>query len=110
MHISCRLSAHSIERGPGHVVPGPVARCGLEVKSDLSRQCARRDVVRAAEGRKEVVECVLVGQVDRCELETDLVLVAAEQVVMSDGNVEKASRRDTRWVLVVVLRVRLGHI
>jgi hypothetical protein len=29
---------------------------------------------------------------------------------MSDGNVKQASRRDTRRVLVVVLRVRLRHI
>ena len=63
--------------------------------------------MRAAEGREEVVERVLVGDVDCSELETHLVLIAAEDVVVPDGNVEKASRRDARWVLVVVLRIRL---
>jgi hypothetical protein len=82
----------------------------LEVESDLSRQRARRHIVRAAEGGKEIVECVLVGQVDRRELEAHLVLIAVEEVVMSDGNVEKASRRDTRWVLVVVLCIRLRYL
>jgi len=80
------------------------------VEPDLRRQCTWRDVVRAAEGGKKVVQSVLVCDVDGRELETHLVLIAAEQVVMSDGNVEQASRRDTRRVLVVVLRVRLGHI
>src|ERR1700745_1874132 len=79
----------------------------LEVEPDLRRQCTRRDVVRAAEGGKKVVKSVLVCDVDGRELETHLVLIAPEQVVMSDGNIEQASRRDTRWVLVVVLRVRL---
>jgi hypothetical protein len=61
------------------------------VESDLSRKRTRRYVVRATEGREEVVERVL-GQVDRCELETHLVLIPAEDVVVFDGNVEKASR------------------
>ena len=92
------------------LLPSPTGEHLLEVESDLSRKRTRRYVVRAAEGREEVVECVLVGQVDRCELQTHLVLVTAEDVVVSDRNVEQASRRDTRWVLVVVLRVRLRHI
>ena len=40
---------------------GPLARWGLEVEPDLSRQSARRDVVRAAEGGKEVVQGVFVS-------------------------------------------------
>ena len=92
------------------LLPPPTAEHLLEVESDLSRKRTRRYVVRAAEGREEVVERVLVGQVDRCELEAHLVLIPAEDVVMSDGNVEKASRRNARWVLVVVLSIRLRHL
>ena len=88
----------------------PLSRRGLEVKAKLSSERTRRDVMRPAEGGKEVVQRVFVGQVDRGKLETHLVLIAAEDVVVPDGNVEKATRRDTRWVLVVVLRVRLRHI
>ena len=76
----------------------------------MSGDGPRRHIVRAAERGKEVVERVLVGDVDCSELETHLVLIAAEDVVVPDGNFEKATRRDTRWVLVVVLRVRLRHI
>ena len=82
----------------------------LEVESDLRRQCTRRNVVRTAEGGKKVVQGVLVCDVDGCELETHFVFIAAEEVVMSDGNIEQASRRDTRRILVVVLRVRLRHV
>src|SRR5258707_11789354 len=78
---------------------------GLEVQPDFRRQRTRCDVVRAAEGGKEVVECILVGQVDGRELETDLVLVPTEDVVMPNGHVEKTSRRDAGRILVVVLRV-----
>ena len=66
--------------------------------------------MRAAEGGKEVVERVLIGDVDCSELQTHFVLIAPEEVVMSDGNVEKASRRDARWVLVVVLCIRLRYL
>lgn len=82
----------------------------LEVESDLRRQCTRRNVVRTAEGGKKVVQSVLVCDVDGRELETHFVFIAAKQVVMPDRDVEQASRRDTRWVLVIVLRVRLRHI
>src|SRR4029077_3585309 len=78
---------------------------GLEVEPDLRRQCTRCHVVRAAEGGKEVVQSVFVGDIDGRELQTHLVLVATEDVVVSDGNIEQASRRDTRRILVVVLRV-----
>ena len=82
----------------------------LEMEAELGRQRTRRDVVRAAEGGEEVVERVLVGDVDGSQLETHFVLIAAEEVVMPDGNVEKASRRNARRVLVVVFRVWLRHI
>ena len=82
----------------------------LEVEPDLRRQCTRRDIVRAAEGGKKVVQSVLVCDVDGRELKTHLVLVTAEDVVVSDGNIEKAPRRDAGWILVVVFRIRLRHI
>ena len=47
------------------------------MEPDLRRECTRRDVVRAAEGGKKVVQGVLVCDVDGRELETHLVFVAA---------------------------------
>ena len=92
------------------VLPSSTGELLLEVESDLSRKRTRRYVVRSAERGKEVVESVLVGDVDRRKLETYLVLVSAEDVVMSDRNVEKTSARDPGWVLVVVLGIRLRHL
>ncbi len=74
------------------VLPSSTGELLLEMESDLSRKRTRRYVVRSAERGKEVVESVLVGYVDRRKLETHLVLVSAEDVVMSDGNVEETSR------------------
>jgi len=48
--------------------------------------------VRSAEGGKKVVQSVLVCDVDGRELQTHLVIVTVERVVVSDGNVEKAPR------------------
>ena len=61
--------------------------------------------MRSAERRKEVVECVLVRDIDGGEPQTPLSLVAIEEVVVADGRVEQASRRDARGVLVVVLSI-----
>jgi len=48
--------------------------------------------VRSAEGEKKVVQSVLVCDVDGRELQTHLVIVTVEHVVVSDENVEKAPR------------------
>ena len=102
--------ANVFKEGSGSALPSPTGERQLKVETDLSGDGARSDIVRAAKGGKKIVQSVLVCDVDGRELETHLVLIAAEQVVMSDGNVKQASRRDTRRVLVVVLRVRLRHI
>ena len=68
--------------------PRPVAlpfrASPLEVETDFSRDRPRRDVVRAAERREEVVEGVVVGQVDHGHAGAPFVAVAAEEVVVSD--------------------------
>ena len=63
----------------------------LKVKPDLSRQRARCDVVRAAEGGKEVVQRIFVGQVDDGELSAPLVSVAVKQIVVSDRKIEQVA-------------------
>jgi hypothetical protein len=74
------------------LLPSPTGEHLLEVESDLSRKRTRRCVVRSAEGGKKVVQSVLVCDVDGRELQTHLVIVTVEHVVVSDGNVEKAPR------------------
>jgi hypothetical protein len=41
--------------------------------------------MRSAKRRKEVVKSVFIGQIDCCQLNADLVSIAVEQVVVSDG-------------------------
>src|SRR6185437_985966 len=56
-----------------------------EVQRQLRHECARGYVVRAAEGGKEVIERVLVGYIDRRQVEVELVLVGVEQVAWSNA-------------------------
>src|ERR1039458_2334178 len=81
-------------------------RDGLKVEPNLSRQRARRHIVRPAEGRKEVVQRRFVGHVDGGECKTPFVTIAFEQVVVARGYIKQVTGRDTRWIMVVVLRVR----
>lgn len=77
-----------------------------EVKTDLSRDGSRRDIVSAAEGRQEVIERIVVGQVDKSNPGTPPVSVALEEVVNAHGHIEKVAVGDTWWILIVVLRSR----
>src|SRR5271166_4207823 len=88
----------------------PAVANGLEVKSQLGRQRPRRHVMRAAEGRKKVVQRVLVGDVDGRQLQADFVLVAMKHIVVSHGNVEETARRNAWRILVVVLRIWGRHL
>src|SRR5277367_14242 len=78
----------------------------LKVEAYLSRQGARCDVVRAAEGGEEVIESVLVGDVDACEAEAPFVFIAIEEIVLADGEIEEAALLNAWRVLVVVLSAR----
>ena len=60
----------------------------LEVKTYRSRVCPRRHIVRTTEGRQEVIQCVLVGQIYDRELSAPLISVGVEDVVVSHSQVE----------------------
>src|SRR5208283_5610829 len=55
----------------------------LKVEADGYRQRARGDVMRPAEGRKEVIERILVGQIDGRQAKAPFALLAVEKVVVS---------------------------
>src|SRR2546423_3633747 len=74
-----------------------------ERDADLTLEGARADEVRAAEGREEVVERLLVRQVDGREAERHLRVLCAQEVVGSGAQVEEVARGDARRVRVVVL-------
>ena len=74
----------------------------LEVEPELSRHGARSDIVRAAEGGKKVVERILVSDINCGQCETPFVALAFEQVVITEGNIEQATMRDARWIMVVI--------
>jgi hypothetical protein len=56
----------------------------LKMESQLRRQCTWRHIMRAAERGKKVVEGEFIGDVDRCQLQTDFVFIATEQIVVPD--------------------------
>src|ERR1039458_3990661 len=78
----------------------------LKVESDLRCQRSRRYIVRSAERREKVIESIVVGYVDRRQVEVQLVAVLVKDVLLSDGNIEQVARCDARWVLVIALGSR----
>src|ERR1700677_335626 len=64
----------------------------------------------STEGGEEVIERVFVGDVDSSQAEAPFVAVALEEVVLTNRRVEKATRLDTRRVVVVVARTRSGDV
>src|SRR6202046_4006041 len=91
--------------------PSPSFR-SLEVETDSASDRARRDVMRAAEGGKEVVEREVVGQVDHFHASAELVAVVmeVEDVIVANRQIEQVSRSDARWMTIVVLGVRPRHL
>src|ERR1700741_2522314 len=83
----------------------------LEREAELPRNCPRRHIVRAAEGREEVVERVFIRHVYRRNTRTPSEAVTMEEVVIAHCHVEQAARLDARRILVIVLgpRRRNGH-
>ena len=61
--------------------------------------------MRAAEGRKEVVENIFVGQVDDRKAQAHLVAVAIQQVVMADGQIEQVTGLNALRIVVVVFGI-----
>jgi hypothetical protein len=81
-------------------------RPALEVEADGRRDCARRDVVRSAERRKEIVERLFVRQIDHRHAGAPFVSFAMETVVMAHGDVEQVARLDALRIVIVILLAR----
>ena len=80
-----------------------------EMETELSRQRARCDVVRAAEGGEEVVERVLIGQVDGGKRQTPFVLLPVEEIVVAHGHIEQIAGSDARRFVIVIFGPRRGY-
>ena len=61
--------------------------------------------MRSRECGEEVVQRIFVGDVHRRQSQPDFVLIAMQQVVLSQRDVEQVSRSDPRWILVRILGV-----
>lgn len=83
-----------------------LCRVWLEVKSDFSRKRSRRDVMRAAERGKEVVQCDFVREVDRRELQAPFETITAKQVVLSHAQIEQIAWLYPHGIVVIILRSR----
>ena len=58
--------------------------------------------MRSAEGGQEVIQCVLIRQVHRRQVQVHLVVLFVEDVVLSERGVEEAAGGDARRVVVGV--------
>src|ERR1700692_3850994 len=83
---------------------------GLEVEADLRSQGTRSDVVRAAKGRKEIIERGLIRQVDGGEPQAPLVTVTVEKIIVPDASIEKTARRDALRIVIVIFFSRRGNL
>src|SRR5580658_1038802 len=59
---------------------GGAKTADLEVHSQLGRQCARRNIMRAAKSGEEVVEGFFVSDIHRRNVEIGLEAIAVEEV------------------------------
>jgi hypothetical protein len=82
----------------------------LEVEGDFACDCARSYIVRAAECGEEVIQRVLIRNVDRGEIEVDLVAVGVEEVAFAKGHIEQVARGDARRVEIVVAGAGRGNV
>ena len=76
----------------------------LEVQSNLHRQRTWSDKVRSAEGRQEVIQRILIGDIHRSQVQVHLVAFLVKDVVLTDAGVEEAAGGYARRIVVVVLR------
>ena len=58
--------------------------------------------MRAAEGGKEVVERLFVGQVDDCEAQAPLIAVAVKEIIVAHRHVKQIPPFDARRIVVVI--------
>src|SRR6266404_9555486 len=65
--------------------------------------------MRAAEGRKKVIERAFVGNVDGSPLRTPLVPVAVEKVVMPESQIKQVAGRNAGRVVVIARRTWRGY-
>ena len=80
------------------------------MKTDLRGQGAWRHIVRAAKRRKKVVQRIIVGQVNGGQLQAHFVLIAVQDVVVPERQVEQIAVRNARRIVVIVLGIRRGHL
>lgn len=64
--------------------PEPKSEHSLEMKADLRRESARRNVVRSTKRREEVVQRIFIGDIYSGQTQAPFVLIAVEEVVLTD--------------------------
>ena len=74
------------------------------MEPNFPHERARRDVVRSAERREEVVERLLVREIYDGEANAHFVPFCAKDVVVANRRVEKMARLRALWIVIVVFR------
>lgn len=88
---------------------GILGTASLKHISDRCLVSSRRNEVRSAEGRQEIVERHFVGEVGHRKPEYHLVALGVEQIVGSERNVKQIPGLHAVRVMVVVFRSSLGQ-
>ena len=82
----------------------------LEMEAEFGRHRSRRDVVRSAEGGKEIVERRFVGHVDNCEASAPTEAIAVKQIVVANRKVKEVAWSNARWIVIVVFGARRRYL
>jgi hypothetical protein len=92
------------------LLPSSTGESRLKVEPELSRQRARRHIVRSAEGGEEVIECRLLAMLMAVKRKTPFVMVAFEQILVAHRDIEQAAGCDARRIVIVIFSSGRGHL
>lgn len=79
------------------------------MKSKGERHRPGRNVMRTAERREEILQSSLVRYIDDRKSGAHFVLVSPENIVVTNGHIEKAAGGDSRRIVVVIFGPRSGN-
>lgn len=76
----------------------------LKRNADLSLNRARRNEMRSAEGRVEIIERDFVGQINECQTRRNLCPIRMKKIIRPETQIKQIARGDARRIRVVVFR------
>jgi Cu(I)/Ag(I) efflux system membrane protein CusA/SilA len=87
----------------------PTEHSVSEMKTDRQRHRPRGNIMGPAERREEIIQSRLVRHINDSHSRAHLALVSSENVVVTNGDIEKVAGGDARRIVVVILGPRGGN-